>query len=116
MICPIIIAFWVYNKPNGPKNPLLEMKEYTKSPITTVGKERSVLRTVIRNRFPLNSFKAMTSPSGTPAKADISVEKKLTLRDTEMMFRSSASRDHKRRRADLKLSRKKVILSFEKYD
>jgi len=106
------MAFVVYRRPIEPNSPLLDIKEYTKRPITTVGKERSVFRIVVSRRFTLNSFKAMTRPRGTPAKPEMIVEKKLTFRDTAMTSSRSLSRDHKRRRADLKLSRKKVISPY----
>jgi hypothetical protein len=86
------------------------MKAYTKSPTTTVGRARSVFRIVMSIDLPRNSWKEMRNPAGIPATLAMRVDQKLTVRDTQTIFRSSGSSDQRSNPAESMLSKRNSIV------
>ncbi|MGE5310410.1 MAG: hypothetical protein ACM3MN_01570, partial [Nitrospirota bacterium] len=59
---------------------------------------------------PRKSRKKMKNPVGIPTILAISVEKKLTFKDTQTMFTSSGSSDQMSKHAESKLSKRNAIV------
>ena len=110
IVWPITMAFWVYSRSMAPRIPFLEIKAYTRIPMTTVGSASRVFSTVISSRFPGKELKAMVNPRGSPIRLDRNVEAPLTFRDTATIDSISGSREKIRSIADRKLSVSKSII------
>src|SRR3972149_6820413 len=89
----MIIALGVKRRPKTPKGPFLDIREYTKSPTTTVGSAIKVLKTVIVIFFPLNSFVAIKKPNGIPTSDERIAAIIETLRDKNTTSYTSLSKE-----------------------
>jgi hypothetical protein len=109
---PIIIAVGEKRMPKKPSGPCREIKAKTKSPTTTVGKDRRVLKKVMVMCFPGNCVVPMTNPRGTPIKEAKMVAEVETHRERKAIPRTSWSNDTMRLSAWRNPSRMKSTAFF----
>jgi hypothetical protein len=93
------MAVGVNRSPKKPSGPWREIRENTKSPTTTVGRERSVLKKVMVRRRPRNCSVPTAKPNGTPTREARSVAVLETKRVRKVMEKTSLSKEKINRNA-----------------
>jgi hypothetical protein len=94
MNCPITMAFGVNRSSRGPRGPCREMREYSKSPTTTVGRAMRVLNMAVSPFLPQNSLLPMIKPTGTPTKEERKVAMVETLKESKAILKISLSKEN----------------------
>ena len=87
--CPMIMAPGENNSPRFPKGAFFEIKEYTRSPITTVGRAIRLFMSIMMSFFPLKGERLRKSPRGSAQTVARTVEVNANLREVDAMKSTS---------------------------